>query len=117
FVVFICTRPVRDPDEFVIGAETTAPAALEDRPIVFRPSVDPGSPASPLGAGAAAHFAPAEPEPGPAAPEPPAEEEPDEPEQLGFALDDRGGWQLPAIEMLNAPQVSNSRKHDNAARA
>jgi hypothetical protein len=41
----------------------------------------------------------------------------DEPQQLGLDLAGPSGWHLPAIEMLNAPQVSASRKHDNAARA
>jgi DNA segregation ATPase FtsK/SpoIIIE, S-DNA-T family len=124
FVAFICTRPVREEQEFVIGggAAAVATPALEDRPIIFRPNIDPASPASALGAGAAAHFAHTpEPDPEPPAPEqPPAEPEPDEagePHQLVFTMNEHSGWQLPAIEMLNAPQVSASRKHDNAARA
>jgi DNA segregation ATPase FtsK/SpoIIIE, S-DNA-T family len=127
FVAFICSRPARDEAEFVIGSSGSAAPALEDRPIVFRPTIDPASPTSTLGAGAAAHFTSPpleEPEaapPTPAAPDPDPDPEPavadGEPQQLVFTMNEHSGWQLPAIEMLNAPQVSASRKHDNAARA
>ena len=132
FVAFAFRRPVQaESSEIVIGSggferiEPMGRLALEDGPVVYRPSIDPGSPSSPVGAGAAAHFgagtieAPVE-----AVEEMPAKSleeadaaEFDEPRQLGLELEQKSGWQLPAIEMLNAPIPSASRKHDNAARA
>ena len=132
FVAFAFRRPGQaESSEIVIGSggferiEPMGRLALEDGPVVYRPSIDPGSPSSPVGAGAAAHFgagaieAPVE-----AVEEMPAkaleeadESEFDEPRQLGLELEQKSGWQLPAIEMLNAPIPSASRKHDNAARA
>jgi S-DNA-T family DNA segregation ATPase FtsK/SpoIIIE len=123
FVTFILARPRKEHPEFVIGHDAAAPAALEDQPIIFRPSVDAASPSSAMGAGAAAQFAPTpaahpEPEtPGDDPVEAEATAEPEDPQQLVFTLNEHSGWQLPAIEMLNAPQISSSRKHDNAARA
>src|SRR5690606_15188366 len=46
-----------------------------------------------------------------------SEEELDDDTQLGLGLDQRSGWQLPAMAMLNPPIPSQHRKHDNAARA
>ena len=132
FVAFAFRRPGQaESSEIVIGSggferiEPMGRLALEDGPVVYRPSIDPGSPSSPVGAGAAAHFgagaieAPVE-----AVEEMPAkaleeanDTEFDEPRQLGLELEQKSGWQLPAIEMLNAPIPSASRKHDNAARA
>ena len=47
--------------EIVIGAGSlpalSTAAAIEEGPIIFRPSIDPASPSSPLGTGAAAVFA------------------------------------------------------------
>ena len=105
-------------EAFAIGG-----AVLEDAPIVYRPRVDAASPSSTLGAGAAAAFGGPAPElPSVAAVADVAGDEdeddgPDEPQQLGLSLDGRPAWQLPAIEMLNAPQTSTTRTHDNAARA
>jgi S-DNA-T family DNA segregation ATPase FtsK/SpoIIIE len=126
FLRFILRHPRTPREEIVIGGtlcerlDPDIPAALEDPPRVFRPSIDAASPVSPVGVGAAAAFNPgaveeAEPEPleYPAA----DDEEADEPQQLGLELGSTNGWHLPAIEMLNAPQPSASRKHDNAARA
>ncbi|MEO6397668.1 MAG: DNA translocase FtsK, partial [Tepidiformaceae bacterium] len=133
FISFAFRRPSNEPErELVIGAggfariEPMGRTALEDAPVIYRPSIDPGSPSSPVGAGAAAQFgaslaeAPVEAIPdapldtaGPVVVEPQGEE----PQQLGLELDPKSGWQLPAIEMLNAPIPSASRKHDNAARA
>ena len=126
FFRFIFHRP-GDEDEVIGGTlrerlEGPATGGFEDAPIVYRPSVDPGSPVSVLGVGAATQFAPgqveAEPEGQQESP-PPAEpdEEPDEPQQLGLGLDEKSGWALPALELLEAPQPSTNRKHDNAARA
>ena len=139
FIRFAFRRPSfgRARDEIVIGGRTPAPGtyvgtAYEEAPVVFRPSIDPASPASPLGAGAAAQFAspatatlPPPPPPVAEAPEPPSadtadepdddELEADEPRQL--SLDERTRWQLPPIELLQEPQPSANRKHDNAARA
>ena len=150
FLAFAVRRPGPTIDDnFVIDASAltgaNSPAALEDGPVIYRPQIDPASPRSTLGVGAAAHFAPIAAE----APLPPAplkrsrgplpfdpkpgdeelfegeanrgggtpEEPPEEPQQLGLELEPKPGWALPAIEMLNAPQVSTNRKHDNAARA
>ncbi|HEX6030609.1 MAG TPA: DNA translocase FtsK [Tepidiformaceae bacterium] len=126
FLRFILRHPRTPREEIVIGGtlrerlDPGIPAALEDPPRVFRPSIDAASPVSAVGTGAAAAFNPgsveeAEPDP----PEQPAAEddETDEPHQLGLELGNANGWQLPAIEMLNTPQPSASRKHDNAARA
>jgi len=149
FVAFAVRRPQRAVDDnFVIGGASLAgadsPAALEDGPVIYRPQIDPASPRSTMGVGAAAHFAPIAVE----APLPPAplkrartplpfdpapgdeamvealgapgdapDDEPSEPQQLGLELGPKPGWALPEIEMLTAPQVSTNRKHDNAARA
>ena len=138
WIAFIFRRPERE-EEIVIGAGEFVPAQaagppLEAPPVVFRPRIEPGAPASTVGTGAAAAFtavpaeAPAPPEPEPEAEElpsafaqnaagGPAEPEPEEPEQLGLPLETRSGWHLPAMELLNPPQPSASRRHDNAARA
>jgi len=133
---FALRRPGSERDEVVIGLggfrplEPAPAGGMEGAPVIFRPSIDPASPSSTVGAGAAASFAtpaleePAvEDEPEEAIENAPAasieeEEEPAEPQQLGLELaPGKGGWQLPAIEMLNAPIPSVHRKHDNAARA
>jgi S-DNA-T family DNA segregation ATPase FtsK/SpoIIIE len=122
--------------EIVIGMSMLAPLpvspALDEGPVIFRPSIDPTAPSSPLGLGAAATFAPPaatyvpapEPKPEPtiakADPGPlpfDIDEGPAEPQQLGFELETRSGWQLPALELLNEPKPAIHRKHDNAARA
>jgi len=98
---------------------------FEENPVAIRPSIEPGAPMSPIGSGAAAQFLRERlPEPGPESepePEPMASTGDDdahgEPQQLALALGQHPGWQLPALELLNAPQISSSRKHDNAARA
>lgn len=136
-------RPGDHVEEPVIGGEPLrvrlqAGTVYDDEPIIYRPAVEPGSPISAMGAGAAAHFA--EPPAAVAAPEPEPEPEPfddlpfdpdpvaaadltpgeaaenEEARQLGLSLSN-SGWALPAMELLNPPQVSQSRKHDNAARA
>lgn len=132
---FALRRPDGEKDEVVIGLggfrplEPVPAGGMEGTPVVFRPSVDPASPSSTVGAGAAASFAaPAHDDPAveaefeeaieePAAAVIEEDEEPAEPQQLGLELAGRSGWQLPAIEMLNAPIPSVHRKHDNAARA
>ncbi|MCC6958456.1 MAG: DNA translocase FtsK [Dehalococcoidia bacterium] len=132
---FALRRPDGEKDEVVIGLggfrplEPVPAGGMEGTPVVFRPSVDPASPSSTVGAGAAASFAaPVRDDPAveaefeeaieePAAALMEEDEEPAEPQQLGLELAGRSGWQLPAIEMLNAPIPSVHRKHDNAARA
>ena len=110
----------------VIGAPTPAVVGATGT-IVYRPRIAPGAPHTDVvGIGGA----PAPVEPPPAAepeavkppepePEPPAEEaeEIDEVEAAGPATSDRGGWQLPPIELLQEPKPSSDHKHDNAARA
>ncbi len=127
FVRFILRHPRGREEEIIIGGtlrerlDPAIPAAQEDLPRVFRPSIDPGAPASAVGTGAAAVFAPDVAEEvetdEPEIEDLPDEDEVGEPQQLGLELNGPNGWQLPALEMLNAPQVSSSRKHDNAARA
>ncbi|MEO8538187.1 MAG: DNA translocase FtsK [bacterium] len=127
---FILQRPGPDRDEVVIGAggferiEPMRSGAIEGTPVVFRPSIDPASPSSTVGTGAAASFASVVLEEPPSVaetvPEPvdDALDFGDEPQQLGLELEStKSGWQLPAVEMLNAPIPSVHRKHDNAARA
>jgi S-DNA-T family DNA segregation ATPase FtsK/SpoIIIE len=127
---FVLRKPGEDSGEVVIGAGNfqriepmAASAALEAPPVVFRPSIDPAAPSSPVGLGAAIAFAPESledeiPDGAIAAEDDPSEEGPDEPTQLGLELEpQKSGWALPAIEMLNAPIPSQHRKHDNAARA
>ncbi len=127
---FVLRKPGLNREEVIIGAggfERIVPmrsGPIEGTPVVFRPSIDAASPSSTLGTGAAATFTSvvvAEP---PAVigdlavPEAADEDGPDEPQQLGLELGlNRSGWQLPALEMLNAPIPSIHRKHDNAARA
>ncbi|MGI8926232.1 MAG: DNA translocase FtsK [Tepidiformaceae bacterium] len=130
FGAFIFRRPGdRDEGEIVIGSgslrerlEPGEGGTFEVVPTVFRPAIEPGGPSSIVGAGAAVQF---EPE----VPFEPAEgdlraaiddyegEDLGEPQQLGLDLGGNPGWALPALELLNAPQVSVNRKHDNAARA
>lgn len=138
FISFAFRRPERheDDDLLIIGAGTPSPAlpasvgAMEPGPVFIRPSIDPAQPSSPLGAGAAAAFAPekdlefeepvaatvetADPGPLPFDLDP---EIPAEPQQLGLALENKSGWSLPALELLNEPKPAIHRKHDNAARA
>ncbi len=134
FFAFIFRRPGNRDEEMVIGAgtlrERLQPRSAPDfemEPVVYRPSLDPASPSSVVGAGAAAAFVhgtdtdddPVE-NAAAAVDLPPSAAEDDEatePQQLGLHLGGYSGWALPAIELLNAPQVSASRKHDNAARA
>ena len=109
-------------DAAVIGAPGEAAVASPPAPVIFRPRVEPGAPQ------AAAVDAP----PSPPAQfedetvelphaEDPVEETPDdpdgeeEPQQLAF--EEKSGWQLPPIELLQEPRPSSDHKHDNAARA
>lgn len=129
WIQFILRRPGADEEEVIIGAggferlEPMGRTALEGAPVIFRPSIDPASPSSPVGTGAAAAFTamPAEEialdEPETVAQAEEGDDEHSEPLQLGLELEPKSGWQLPAIEMLTAPQPSIHRKHDNAARA
>ena len=152
-VAFAFHRPGDDAEDDgpVIGGtlrdrlDISPAASHEAEPRVFRPSIDPSSPTSAMGAGAAAHFsassvtvlerepvafeAPAaefanEPDEEPELPDEPEtfadaadDGEEEQPEQLAFILGRPGGWALPDIGMLHAPQISPSRRHDNAARA
>jgi len=103
--------------------------SYEGAPLQIRPTLDPASPVSALGSGAAAAFA--APAPSTVADEISAEVEPvaepssipadppatAEPHQLGLEMEERRGWQLPPMELLNEPQESKRRTHDNTARA
>ena len=112
------------------SAESDPAVEFEPSPIIFRPRVEPGAPHADEVAGA----------PPPAAPparfedeteatveddpvdshedEPDGMPEPDQeegPHQLAF--EEKSGWQLPPIELLQEPKPSRNHKHDNAARA
>ncbi len=123
-LIFRRREPGEDQDAIIGGTlrERLDPPGgepLEAPPQVFRPSVEPGSPASALGTGAAQQFT-VSPLESTAVRDQESQPEPDDfdgPHQLGLALHQQGGWHLPALEILNAPQLSASRKHDNAARA
>ncbi|KAA0236628.1 DNA translocase FtsK [bacterium] len=134
FFAFVFRRPggggAHEP-EIVIGGtlrERLQPRpvpAFEENPVQIRPSIDPGGPMSAIGTGAAAHFRPqtvvspvdADEDEPLAELEAGDEDAPDDPQQLSLGLGQKPGWQLPALELLNAPQISTNRKHDNAARA
>lgn len=128
--------------EGIIGADmrtSVHAAAFDDGPVIYRPQVDAASPASTLGAGAAFAFGGSHAESAPLPPPPTVDEyvedediapleavedelpddelEEEEPQQLGLAMDGKPKWHLPEIEILNAPQPSTTRTHDNAARA
>ncbi len=116
---FLFRRRRRAP---VIGGEGPA-VAFKPSSVVFRPRVEPNSPlaavAAPPQPAIDEPAAPPDPEP---EPEPPAnppeavdEEEEEEPAQL--PLEEKSGWQLPPIELLQEPRPSRDHKHDNAARA
>ena len=111
----------------ILEAAGPAPAvAFEASPVIFRPRVAPGAPhvdgvAPPVPAPLVEDELPlpAEPEPDDSReearddlPDPDGEEEP---QQLTF--EEKSGWQLPPIELLQEPKPSRDRKHDNAARA
>ncbi len=132
-------RSPREP-ELVIGATAGAgaaagvPGAIDSPSLAIRPRIDPSLPFSTIGAGAAAHLR-GEPvnidlqEPEEDGPRPEerdsapatgddAEETAGETTQLALELSPTpSGWQLPDIELLNPPEPSTNRKHDNAARA
>ncbi len=107
------------------GAESQSAVEFEPSPIIFRPRVEPGAPhADEVAEAPTAQFedetaTPAEPDPVDSYEDDPddllepAEEE--EPHQLAF--EDKSGWQLPPIELLQEPKPSRNHKHDNAARA
>ncbi|GBD23242.1 DNA translocase SpoIIIE [bacterium HR29] len=116
----------RTPGDIVIDATLTGFAPpVEEQPRVFRPSFDPASPGSIIGVGAAAAFRHEPPPEPPALDEPasdaesvPDAEAPEEPRQLPLTLEATpSGWQLPPLDLLNPPQPTSNRKHDNAARA
>ena len=103
--------------------------AFRQSPVVFRPRVEPGAPRED-GAAPLVPEAPASPEDDP----PPADSDPqdslmetehpeddpdpdDDAEPRQLALEGKGGWQLPPIELLQEPKPSRNHKHDNAARA
>ncbi len=135
FVSFAFRRPGKPDPEVIIGTSDGQPLtaatsqSYETTQVVYRPSIDPASPSSAVGTGAAAHFLHEDEDHDEAddeleeLDEPLAlddsedeEEEPENPTQLGLDLN-RKGWQLPPVELLNAPAESEDRKHDNAARA
>jgi S-DNA-T family DNA segregation ATPase FtsK/SpoIIIE len=128
FAAFALRRPARQEPDIIIGAAdgrpivaTTGPSYETAGRVIFRPAIDPATPLSAVGTGAAIHFLERDDEPQEPAREEVEEdmaedEEFTEPQQLGLDLN-RRGWQLPPIELLNAPVESEDRRHDNAARA
>ncbi len=144
-VAMVSWRRRTDGDEPMIDFATmeharSAPAlAYETTPVLIRPRIDPAAPRSRIGAGAAAGFSHESPEPGEpieyetmlAAPL--VDEPPFDARQATLDEDEDGGadaavplalrnpfgptWQLPEIDLLMPPQISKSKRHDNAARA
>jgi len=127
-------RLFRRPDRAsrpVIGGtakEVVEPAVSYDpSPVIFRPRVEPGAPhadsvvATPpppeleeelpelLEPESSDSLEPDEDAPAMEA------EDKDEPQQLAF--ENKNGWQLPPVELLQEPKPSRNHKHDNAARA
>ena len=113
-------------DAAVIGAPGEAAAASPPAPVIFRPRVEPGAPQA--GSVDAPPSPPTQFEDEtvePSNPEDTVEEAPEdppddpdgeeEPQQLAF--EEKSGWQLPPIELLQEPRPSSDHKHDNAARA
>ncbi len=133
-ISYLFRRPGAGNDEdFVIGDGIQPPSRLQPRPVPtyestpvrFRPQIDPAAPSSVVGTGAAATFA-TEPLPVEIEPEPSKKaakssslrnriELVEEPKTGATIV--KNGWALPDIAMLNAPMMSASRVHDNAARA
>lgn len=118
-------RRKRAGTDVIGGAESQSAVEFESSPIIFRPRVEPGAPhADEVAEAPTAQFedeSETSAEAGPAdlyederddIPEPVEEEEP---HQLAF--EDKSGWQLPPIELLQEPKPSRNHKHDNAARA
>ncbi len=104
----------------------SAPAVdFEPSPIIFRPRVEPGAPhADEVAEAPTAQFedeteARSEPDAVDSYEDDPDDipetDEEEEPQQLAF--EERSGWQLPPIELLQEPKPSRNHKHDNAARA
>ena len=114
-------------DAAVIGAPGgEAAVASPPAPVIFRPRVEPGAPQ------AAAVDAPPSPpaqfedetvepphaeDPVEEAPEDPPDDPDGEEEPQQLAFEEKSGWQLPPIELLQEPRPSSDHKHDNAARA
>ena len=110
------------------GVSSGSAVAFPPSPVIFRPRVEPGAPH-----GEVAVAAPPPPHRLEDEPLPPVEDEspdafeefpvdPEEPAEEGedshqLAFQQKSGWQLPPIELLQEPKPSRDRKHDNAARA
>lgn len=118
-------RRKRDGTAVIGGAESQSAVEFDPSPIIFRPRVEPGAPhADEVAEAPTAQYedeteASVQPDPVDSyeddpddIPEPVDEEEP---HQLAF--EDKSGWQLPPIELLQEPKPSRNHKHDNAARA
>ncbi len=109
-------------EEEMIGSslrERLDPAAFEDVPgqfTIIRPSIDPGAPAPPLIP--SLEVSALEEDTLADTVETVADEEEgvDEPQQLDLGLGNRPGWHYPALELLNEPKPSATKKHDNSAR-
>ncbi len=127
-------RTERESDEIIglgpVGPEPRPVQTFETEPVRIRPSVDPGGPASVVGAGAAVAIRSpsgrsdesAEPledaeASGPGASEGESSSASDVGPDGSDVTAATGGWHLPALELLNTPIPSAVRKHDNAARA
>ncbi len=111
-------------DEQMIGSslrERLDPAAFDEMPgqfTIIRPSIDPAAPTPPVVP--SFEVSALEEDTLASTTEEPAEEETeivDEPQQLDLGLGNRAGWHYPALELLNEPKPSATKKHDNSARA
>ncbi len=116
----------------IAHARTPSPVAHETTPVLIRPSIDPASPRSHIGAGAAAAYSREPVEPAFVMDDPEEDEimlaaplvdvQPDYSEYaeivepMVIRNPGKPTWQLPEIEILTPPQISKSKRHDNAAR-
>ncbi|MCY3602755.1 MAG: DNA translocase FtsK [Chloroflexi bacterium] len=118
-------RRKRDGTAVIGGAESQSAVEFDPSPIIFRPRVEPGAPyADEVAEAPTAQYedeteASVQPDPVDSyADDPDDVPEPDEEEEpLQLAFEDKSGWQLPPIELLQEPKPSRNHKHDNAARA
>ncbi|MCY3505794.1 MAG: DNA translocase FtsK [Chloroflexi bacterium] len=118
-------RRKRNGTAVIGGAESQSAVEFDPSPIIFRPRVEPGAPhADEVAEAPTAQYedeteASVQPDPVDSYEEDPDEvpepDEGEEPHQLAF--EDKSGWQLPPIELLQEPKPSRNHKHDNAARA
>ena len=121
-------RSLRRRAPVIGGPRPGSVVAFQPSPVVFRPRVEPGAPHADeaVAAPPPPHRLEDEPPPPVEDGSPDAFEEfPVDPEEFAeeaeeshqLAFQEKSGWQLPPIELLQEPKPSRDHKHDNAARA